>query len=128
MEDRSEVIFQRIPSVSKEIIKDAVSSDGDHGSKDNVIIILPLELVTDGIVSSIHLNKFIVSLFVPWIGLRMILQGKFPVGLFDLIEGSFSADSQDLVGSVERVGIMFVEKLLFTLVDDSFLIEEPIES
>lgn len=105
-----------------------MSSDGDHSSKYNVVIVLPLELVTDGIVSSIHLNKFIVSLFIAWVGLWMILQGKLPISLFDLIKGSFAADSQNLVGIVERVGIMFVEELLFILVEDSFLIEEPIES
>ena len=57
----------------------------------------------------------------------MILEGKLPVGFFDVIKGGLAADSKDFVGVVQRIGEMLIEKLLLIFVEDSLLIEEPIK-
>ena len=127
MEEGLEVVLETVPPVSEEIIKYAVGFDWDHRPEEDVVVVLSSHLVTDCIVSLIHLHKFLVGFLASRVGFGVVFQGQFPVGLFDLIEICPFADPEDLVGIVERVGEVLIEELFLVLVQDAFLIEEPIE-
>lgn len=58
----------------------------------------------------------------------MVLDGKFPVCLFDVIQSGGLGKSEHFVVVAERTWIMFIKELFFLLIDDSMLIEESVES
>lgn len=127
VEEGLEVILEAVPPVSEEIVKYAVGSDWDHRPEENVVVVLSSHLVADCVVSLIHLHEFLVGFLTSRVGFWVVFQGQFPVGLFDLIEICSFADSEDLVGIVEGVGEVLIEELFLLLVQNAFLVEEPIE-
>ncbi len=57
----------------------------------------------------------------------MILQGQFPIGLFDLLHSSSLGHSENFVVVVERIRVVLIEKFLFILINDPMLIEESLK-
>lgn len=128
MKMRSEVIIENWPSISKEIIENTVSPHRNHFSKDPVIIIFSLEFVTKTIICLIDFHELSVGFFIARISLRMVLQSKFSVCFSNLVHSRRFRNPQYFVVVVERIGIVFIEKLFFFLIDQSMFIEEFLES
>lgn len=129
MENRLEVIvFQIEPSISEEVFKDIVGPDWLDLSENNVVVVSLFELIWKGIVGFVDFNEFFVGLLVSGIGLGVVLYGKFPVGLLDVIKSGSLGNSEHLVIVVKGARIMFIKELFFLLIHDSMLIEESVES
>lgn len=58
---------------------------------------LAFRLVAQDVVGFIDLDKFIFRLFLPigWNFIRMVLQGEFAIGRFDLFRRSILGDAQN---------------------------------
>ena len=104
-----------------------MSSNRNHLSKENVVIVFSSHLITNSIIGLIDLHEFFVSLFIALICLRVIFEGQFPVGILNFIKVCLSAHSQNFVCIVERIREVLIEELFLCFIHDSFLIEEPVE-
>lgn len=60
-------------SIREEVIEYVVGFDWLDCSEHNVVIVLFFELILKGFIGLIHFNEFLVSLFIIFILLRMIL-------------------------------------------------------
>lgn len=75
MEDWSELlIFKAEPSVTEEVIKYVMSSNGNHLSKDQIIIVLSFVFIAKSIVGLINFNEFLVSFLISRIRFRVIFK------------------------------------------------------
>ena len=80
-------------SIREEVIEYIVGFDWLDSSEHNVVIVLFFELVLKGFIGLIHLNEFLVSLFIICILLRMILESLLPIRIFYLLKSSSSGNS-----------------------------------
>jgi hypothetical protein len=80
-----EDVAEDIPKTTPAEIKTLPAGTSLHTGMPEEIVLLTFLRVTQDIVSLSGLFKFIFSLSVPWISVRMIFESQFTVGLLDLI-------------------------------------------
>lgn len=75
MENRLErLILKANPSVSEKVIKYVMSSHGNHLSKHQIIIVLPLVLIAQSIVGLIDLDELLMGLLISRVRFGVILK------------------------------------------------------
>jgi hypothetical protein len=114
MENWSKVIVLKVkPPISKVVFKDIVSLDWGDLSKDDIIIVLLLELIRKSIVSLVDLNKFLVSNLIIRVIFGMIFNCELPVGTLDIIKSCRCWNPEGSVIVAERTWIVLVKEFFF---------------
>jgi hypothetical protein len=75
-----------LKSVSEEIFEDIMGLEWGDFSEDNVVIVFLSELIGKSIVGLVHLHELLMSSFIIRIIFGVILDGKLPVGILDVIQ------------------------------------------
>lgn len=99
MEDGLDLILrlQAEEPIAKEIIKDAVSTDGLNASPQEIIIVLAPVFIRQSIEGFIDLDEFCMGGFIIWIVFRVVLQSQFPVSILNVLQCGSLLQTQHFV-------------------------------
>jgi hypothetical protein len=115
------------PTLLEHIIELLMRVMGRQLPKLNIIIVPPLQGITERRICLTKPHKLLLILLIPCLILGMILQPQPPESPLNILEAGIPLNLQNLIKVLLSLGIVLLEERLL-LLQNPILLEEPLES